>query len=278
MTDWLKKYSRLAVVLLLAAAAGCSGGGGDEEPAAVDRMSGMSPDKVVQKLFSEFQFANYDEAGMYFSESLSDETVVGFLDWLQENRTVGRFWTAVTKEGTEEAVVMVKYNYNPKNNRGLITSQKEVDEIEIHLARENDVWKIRTLGIEAFDEHAERDVFLNCLNAVMDATIAQEKIRKERDAYSDSRAALMTAHPIDEFACREITIREAGEEDFLISAVTENLEPCEIIANTDEFQPATYEECASSLYLPSREEGEGESAAEGESVQEETSAEETTEE
>jgi len=266
MQTWLRTNLKYSLILLLAAfIAGCSGGGRDKQEEAKMRLTGLAPDKLVTQLFSTFQFADYDEAYIYFSKDISEKVIDGFLSWLREDRSIGRFWTALVHQDADTATVMVKYNYNPKNlDTGFIVRENKVAETEIHLVKENGIWKVRSMGIEQFDKRAENDIFLGCLNAVMDATIAQEKIRMQRDSYTDNLASLLKTYSIDEMACEQITIEEAGEEDYLIGAVTRNMVPCIITANTDGYQPASYEECESTMYLPERDKETPEQPAEEE--------------
>ncbi len=239
----LKRFGMpvLAVIAVLLMS-GCSKQPAETKNAALKK---LPPDKVVESLFSGYQMADLTKAGELFSKSLPEKIVSQYLNDFSSKRTISEFKTKTISSDMNSAYVKVLYRYNKKDPKtGEIDYNKPVVETkQFELAKEDEYWKIRRFGEAKYDNEVEKIVFYDCLNAVMDATIAEEKYKQGNPTYTDRIAMLQELLPVNDSACEEMRIQDAGTKTYLIIAKTKNFVPCEITGNTDSHSPRRFEEC-----------------------------------
>lgn len=234
----------LPVCLLIS---GCSKKPSPEEEVLVSEAE-AAPNKTLERLFTSLQFEDIEGAETNFSKQVPVELAKKFIGDFNKKRKLGEFKTLTSEKTKSTATVEFIYNYQEKDPKtGELDLKRIVERGEMFLVREGKEWKIRRTGNEDFDESVEKSLFYSCLSAVMDVTIAEEKLRLQpkRKSYSNNLAGLMKIYPINETACRSITIDEAGRRTYLVVAMTRNTKPCRIEANTDVHTPEKYEECLS---------------------------------
>lgn len=240
----MKSNKAKRIIFMLAALftiAGCS------QPKPTTPIPGaedLSPDKIVDRLFSSFAFDDIAGAEKYFSSRIPEKLAADFISDFNATKRVGRFKTFLVNATERDAEVKVIYNFSAMNaETGMFESKKQVDTRHIKLVKESDYWKIHSLGIEDFDLAVEKHVFMECLGAVLDAVVAQEKYRRGHDAYSGTIGSLVPLVAFDDAKCSDMKVSNADAKGYLIEAVTRNNKPCNIVADTDSYSPATYEEC-----------------------------------
>ena len=252
----MKSISRLTAIIVyfLSAVllAGCSGkNNADME---IPEYLRQAPDKLVKQFMSDIQFQNIEKLDLYFSKEIPEKTRKSVGSIITGRKRIGRYETDLrtpvdgSREGQTVLVQLIYSFTDPEAAYG--ASKKTVEKTAVKLKLENGLWKIRTLGMREIDELIENDVFLDCLDAVMDATIAQEKVRFNKTSYASSIADLMKVYNINEMACDELTIEDAGAESYLLVAKTRNTVSCLITADTDSHKPESYEDCNSPLPTP----------------------------
>lgn len=233
-------------VAVLIALAGCAGKE-EPDPRAVPGGEDFSPERIVERVMTALQMG--DTAGMpaYFARDVDPKLVNDFIKNVNSEISVDRYKALPESSSDNKADVKVYYQYQAKQD-GVVPrgAKKQVAEKQFELVKEDDVWRVRRTGFEDFDRKVEERLFMQCLNSVMDATIAEEITRRLRGEYAGSIAALLKVMPeLEEEACDELNIEKAGESSYLITAKTLNYDPCMIAANTDSYAPRSYRECPS---------------------------------
>lgn len=240
-------FSRsIAPALLAALALVFSAGCAKEKPAAENANPEeelYSPVKVAELYLASYQFGQVESVAGYFSKELPADIVNKYISDFSKKYEVGRYKTKQLSADDTTAAVKVVYTYNEKGQIRPVGTKPKYFDVTLKLVRENKVWKLRNTGSPATDKKIEENIFLKCLNTIMDITVAQEKVRSVKDSYSSSLAELMRVVPFDEFACNELSVSDADENGFNVVATTKNLVPCEIKGNTDEHFPMEYDEC-----------------------------------
>jgi hypothetical protein len=229
-------------VLIAFVFCGCATKPAADKPAGMEK---LTPDKVVERLFSSFQFADLAGVNELFSSVLPEKTVKEYVADFTGAHNVSEFKAKTVSSDKNDAVVKVIYRYSKKDPKtGVVDYSKPVVELKrMELVKEGDYWKIRRVGIGKYDDMVEKALFYECLNAVMDATIAEEKVRQGRPTYTDSVSMLQKVFPVKDSACSEFRIQDAGKKSYMIVAETRNYTPCEITGNTDAHSPRRFEEC-----------------------------------
>ncbi len=242
-----RKITRLfgiIVLPLLVFAAGCAKA---PEKGVIPGAEGLPPDKIVERLFAAFQFSEIEGAEKYFATEIPEDMASGFVKDFFSKHRVGEFRTKPLSVDKTNAVVKVSYIYTPKDPKtgeDAENAKKAIDSKQMQMVKEGEYWKIRRTGFKDFDQRMEKHLFMNCLNSVMDATIAEEKLRQARPTYSNSVGALMKYYKFDDAACKDMRIEDANKKTYMIIANTRNTVPCEITGNTDRHFPQRYEDCA----------------------------------
>ncbi|HOX28691.1 MAG TPA: hypothetical protein PLQ76_05995 [bacterium] len=241
----MKRFTLTGAVLsavLLIFAAGCAPK--TENKVDEQQTVKLAPAQVVEKLFSSLQSSQPEALNDLFASELSGRFSRKFYSEFTSDKSLGLFKAMLLNSDGKTASVKVIYNYLKKAPKtGELGDKKIIDRRFMELVKEKGYWKIRRTGYELFDEEVEKNLFLKCLNTVMDITIAEEKIRQGRDTYSNSLATLLKVYPVNEKECKSILINNANDKSYLVTAVTRNYEPCTITGNTDVHSPERFEEC-----------------------------------
>lgn len=234
-------FKRLVLVaVIITTMAGCT----QEKPqTSIPGAEIYSPEKIASMYISSLQMNQFENISLYFSKmvdgSIIDKYAKSFCDSVQ----VGQFKTKNISGDDNNATVQVVYNYTEKSASSSADMKKKYKTVTMKLVKEDGIWKIRTTGIDDTDQAIEKEIFLECMNTVMDVTIAQEKIRSTKDVYSSSLSELLKVVAFKESQCSELSIDNADENSYLVKATTKNLKPCSITADTDSHHPEAYDEC-----------------------------------
>lgn len=236
-----KRAIFLVCVLAFPLLFGCSPkeGAKGEAPDDLD-----TPARTVEYLFGAIRGdAGLDTASL-FSSAIPADLASGYVGKFRSEKEVTMYNIAGIEESEETAEVAVKYFYYGKKieKDDVKLSSKELAEQRLTLNLEDGKWLIRFTG-EDFDDEVEERVFYDCLNAVMDATIAQELYFGSAGAYTPVLAELQDVHPFKTDRCEELKIESADEYDFRLTATTANLARCRIIATSEAVIPTKYSEC-----------------------------------
>jgi hypothetical protein len=229
--------------------AGCSN---PPKPEEVPTAGEETPSKTVELLFSAFTFGDMTGTGKLFSKKIPSDMASKFTRDFFKKHAIDQFKPKVVSQDKKTAVVKVIYSYLPKDEKGepVDTAKKKVELKTMGLVKEGDSWKIRKTGFPDFDEKVEENIFYECMNIVMDVTIAEEKLRQlpDRDAYTNELALLNKILPINEAACKSISVTDADGQSYLVVATSRNTPPCNIEANTDMHKPEKFEDCRSGSF------------------------------
>ncbi|HOY62204.1 MAG TPA: hypothetical protein PLS19_06385 [bacterium] len=240
----MKSNSAKKIVFMIASLLVIAGCAQPKPTTPIPGAEDLPPDKIVDRLFSSFAFDDIAGADKYFSTRIPQKLAVDFISDFNSSKRVGRFKTFLVNDSGNEAEVKVIYNFSAMNaETGMFETKKQVDTRHIKLLKESDYWKISSMGIEEFDQAVEKHMFMECLGAVLDAVVAQEKYRRGHDAYSGTIGSLVPLVSFDDAKCADMRVSNADASGYLIEAVTRNSKPCDIVADTDSYSPATYEEC-----------------------------------
>lgn len=202
-----------------------------------------SAEKIAGMYISSIQLNQLDNIELYFSKAVDPKIVKQSAQALYDSTQIGQFKSKQISGDKENALVEIVYNYSGKNADSGPTKDKQYATLQMKMVKEDGSWKIRTTGIPETDQAIENQIFLQCLNTVLDATIAEERIRARTDVYSSRVTDLQRAVKFDDKNCSELTIGSADETSYQILAKTKNLKPCDITANTDIHTPETYQGC-----------------------------------
>lgn len=202
-----------------------------------------SPEKIASMYISSLQMNQLENISLYFSKAVDPEIANKSAKSVADSIQIGQFKSKQISGDDNSASVQVVYNYVEKSADLSASRKKKYSTVNMMMLKEDGVWKIRTTGLADADNEIEQRIFLQCLNTVLDVTIAQEQLRGGRDEYTSRLTELQKKINFDESACGELSVAHADESSFQIVAKTKNLKPCDITANTDSHTPESYQEC-----------------------------------
>ncbi|MFH1538959.1 MAG: hypothetical protein ABIH66_08355 [bacterium] len=204
-----------------------------------------TPQKTVEHLFNAIRGDKGINTASLFSSAVPVGLVSGYVEKFRAGKEVTMYNLTGVKEQEETAKVTVKYFFYEKQVGGdeVKLSSKQIGELNLTLNLEDGNWLIRFTGDE-LDVRVEEKVFYDCLNAVMDAAIAQELYYGPAGAYTPVIAELEDVMPVNPGRCHEFKIESADEYDFRITATTLNREGCRLIATSEAVIPTKYSECS----------------------------------
>ncbi|MFA6450744.1 MAG: hypothetical protein WCX65_14820 [bacterium] len=241
----LRKFAQMLGMVMLPVCLIIAGCAAPPEKGAIPGAENLPPNEMVDRLFAAIQFNELESAENYFTSQAPENLAKKFIADFAKTRAIGQFKTKTISVVKNKAVVKALYNYDKKDPKtGEITTTKKIEELkQFEMVKEGKYWKIRRTGFPAFDMKVEESLFYDCLNTVMDITIAEEKLHQRRPTYTDSIAALNKVYKINDAACANIRIEQAGKTTYWVVARSRNLIPCEITANTDKHSPMSFDEC-----------------------------------
>lgn len=238
----MKKAIFPVCVLVLALFLGCSQKEENqgETPEDLD-----TPQKTIDYLFNAIRGDKGVNTASLFSSEVPAVLASDYVEKFRAGKEMTMFNMTGVEKQEETAKVTVKYFFYEKQVGGdeVTVSSKQIGEQNLTLNLENGSWRIRFTGDE-LDVKVEEKVFYDCLNAVMDATIAQELYFGSSGTYSPMIAELEDVMTVNPGRCREFKIENADEYDFMITATTLNREGCRLIATSEAVIPTKYSECS----------------------------------
>lgn len=207
-----------------------------------------SPVKVMNKFFEGWKNKDKKLLKSLFYSKIPDKIVNDYINELFSIEVLLKY--KISKKVTYNdglAEVKTKFLFmqvKPENNLIDKDIAKKVQKTQnFILKEENSIWKIRQFN-ENWDKKVEDAIFLDCLEVLMDFSIALESFRKKNNSYTEDLELLdFTKKPKFSF-CKTIPKIKVEKTKYLISAITNNLTHCELIVTPSSYYPKSYDKCS----------------------------------
>ncbi len=232
------KYSIFIILLMLIS---CS------HYKELNHLSNTSPPKVISKFFEGWK--NRDRKllkSLYYSK-IPAKIVNEHIDELFSIEALLKY--KVSKKVIYEddlAKVKTKFLFMQVNSENKSTSEEVAKKViktqEFILKKENNIWKIRQFD-ENWNRKIESSIFLDCLEVLMDTSIALESFRKKNNSYTEDLELLEFNKKTNFSLCKTKPKIRADKTKYLISAITNNLTYCELTVSPSSYYPKSYEKC-----------------------------------
>lgn len=234
------KYLILIITLIFLSMTNCA----NKES---NNLNNTSPKKIMKKFFEGWKKKDKKILKPLFYSKIPAKIVDDYINELFSVETLLKY--KISKKviyNDDLAEVKTKFLFmqvKPKNDLNDKEIAKKVQKSQnFILKQENSIWKIRQFD-ENWNKKIEEAIFLDCLDVLMDTSIALESFRKKHNTYTEDLELLDLTKKTNFSLCKTKPKIKTEKTKYLISAVTNNITYCEIVVTPSSYYPKSFDEC-----------------------------------